>query len=491
MTDARRVLAFDLGASSGRAIVGELADGRLSIREIHRFSNDPVQVADRLHWDILRLYHEIKQGLLKAKLEGLEPDSIGIDSWAVDFGLIGRDGGLLGNPYHYRDAHTAGVMEELIASAGAEKLFAASGIQFLPFNTIYQLAALNKAGSPLLAQAETLLMIPDLLRYFLTGVKAGEFTNASTTQLLNPHTREWDGGLLELLGLNASLLPRVLQPGAVVGPLRAQVREELGLGPIPVVAVGEHDTASAVVGVPADRSDFAYLSCGTWSLLGTELDRPVLSGQALDWNFTNEGGVDGTYRLLRNIMGLWLVQECKRVWEKEGFRYTHAELVGMAERAPAFGMLVDPDDASFLNPPHMPKAIAEYCRRTGQPEPADHGQTIRCVLESLALKYRLVLERTEKLAGRSFAGLHMVGGGIQNELLCRFTAGAIGRPVWAGPTEASAIGNVVMQLRALGGIGSLAEGRALIRASFDSRTYEPEAADAWNGAYAAFLGLLG
>ncbi|HZG55660.1 rhamnulokinase [Paenibacillus sp.] len=485
------VLAFDLGASSGRAVAGRLEGGKLVVEEIHRFPNDPVQVGGRLYWDILRLYHEIKQGIVKARQRGLDIRSVGIDSWAVDFGLIGANGELIANPYHYRDHHTDGMMEETFAKLSKASIYAKTGLQFLQFNTMYQLAALAKADSPALAAADKLLMIPDLLRYFLTGVMTGEYTNASTTQLLGAVSRDWDDELLAGVGVKRSLLPAVAQPGTVVGPLTPALQEELLVGPIPVVTVAEHDTASAVVAVPALDADFAYLSCGTWSLLGTELDRPVLTEQALAWNFTNEGGIGGTYRLLKNIMGLWLVQECKRAWDKAGgASHSFAELAALAAAAPAHAAYIDPDDDRFLNPSDMPSEIRAYCRETGQAVPDTEGEVIRCVLESLAMKYRLVLERTEALAGKTFGGLHIVGGGIQNELLCRLTANAIRRPVWTGPAEGSAIGNVVVQLIAAGDIAGLAEGRRLVRDSFGIATYEPEDAETWAAEYERFLRIV-
>lgn len=483
------VLAFDLGASSGRAVIGQYENGRLTVEEIHRFPNDPVQAGDRLYWDILRLYHEIKHGIVKARQLGAEARSIGIDSWAVDFGLIGRNGELLANPYHYRDRHTDGVMDEVCGRIGKSEIYAKTGLQFLPFNTIYQLAAMAKAASPGLQLADKLLMIPDLLRYFLTGVMKGEYTNASTTQLLGARNRAWDRELVEAIGIPLSLLPDVAEPGTAIGSLRASVCEELKVPAIPVVTVAEHDTASAVVAVPAESADFAYLSCGTWSLLGTELDHPVLTEQALQWNFTNEGGYGGTYRLLKNIMGLWLVQECKRVWDSEGKAYSFSELVRLAEAAEGHAAYIDPDDDRFLHPADMPAQIREYCRGTGQRVPATEGEVIRCVLESLALKYRYVLERTEQLAGKAFRGLHIVGGGIQNTVLCQFTANAILRPVWAEPAEASAIGNVIVQLIAAGELTDLAAGRRAVRDSFGVTAYEPEERAVWNAAYEQFCSV--
>jgi rhamnulokinase len=484
------VLAFDLGASSGKALIGQLSDGKLNITEIHRFPNDPVQVGSRLHWDILRLFHEIKQGILKSKHGGHDVESIAIDSWAVDFGLIGKHGELLANPYHYRDHHTDGVMDEVAGIIPRSEIFAHTGLQFLPFNTIYQLYALKKAGNPALEHADKLLMIPDLLRYFLTGEMKSEFTNASTTQVLNAKTGEWDAELLERLGIAKELFAEILQPATVAGRLRDSICEELNVGSLPVITVGEHDTASAVAAVPALTEDFAYISCGTWSLLGTEVKEPVLSEQALELNFTNEGGVNNTYRLLKNIMGLWLVQECKRAWDKEGNSISFGDLVKLAEQAKPFQSLIDPDDLVFLNPPHMPKQIQQYCRDTNQPVPQSEGEIMRCVIESLALKYRYVLERTEQLSGKTYEGLNIVGGGIQNQLLMQFTANAIGKPVWAGPVEASAIGNIVVQLMALGHISDIREARRIIRDSFDIQTYQPQQSAEWNQAYERLCKLV-
>lgn len=485
------ILAFDLGASSGRALLGRLTDRRIETEEIHRFPNDPVQVADRLHWDILRLYHEIKQGLLKTKHLGVKPDSLGIDSWAVDFGFIGPDGSLLGNPYHYRDRHTDGMMEKLLAEIPAEEVFARTGIQFLPFNSIYQLYALKQAGSPLLAQARHFLMIPDLLRYFLTGEKWSEFSNATTTQLYNPTIGDWDRELLQKLGLPETWFGPVLQPGSAAGVLRSSVREELDVGAIPVIAVAEHDTGSAVAAIPALDRSFAYLSCGTWSLLGTDVDRPVIHDKARQLNFTNEGGVGGTYRLLKNIMGLWILQESRREWERRGQNFTFPELVEMAGQAKPFTVWIDPDDPLFLPPGDMPSRIRQYCDRTGQRPPEEPGEVTRCILESLALKYRYVLEMTESLSGQTFGGLHMVGGGIHNTLLCRWTASAIGKPVWAGPAEGSAIGNLAVQWIAGGAFRDITEARRVIRDSFPVTEYEPENAEEWQEAYGRFLDVTG
>jgi rhamnulokinase len=492
MAAVTSVLAFDLGAASGRAMIGQWDGTQLKLEEIHRFPNDPVQVGERLQWDILRLYHEIKIGLSKAKQRHIVLRSLGIDSWAVDFGIIGQHGELMENPTHYRDRRHAGMMEETMQKLGAARIFAHTGIQFLPFNTIYQLAAMKKADALALKHGRKLLMIPELLRYFLTGEMHSEFTNATTTQMVNPISKEWDLELLNALDLPGGLFADIVKPGTYAGKLQASVCEELGLQPLAVIAVGEHDTASAVAAVPAESEDFAYLICGTWSLLGTELPHPILDPLALEHNFTNEGGVEDTFRLLKNIMGLWLLQECKRSWDKEGKASSFAELVRQAEDEKPFYCLIDPDNAMFLNPAHMPWQIAQYCRDTGQPVPQTAGQIVRCILESLAFKYKLVLSLTEQLAHQVFPGLHMTGGGIHNKLLCQFTANAIGKPVWAGPAEGSAIGNVIMQLIAAGSIKSLAEARAAIRRSFPLETYEPDESSLadWNEAYQRFERLV-
>ncbi|MGO4347725.1 rhamnulokinase family protein [Paenibacillus sp. MCAF9] len=485
------ILAYDLGASSGRALLGRLNNGKIEVEELHRFSNDPVQVGDRLHWDILRLLHELKQALLLVKHRDITLDSLAIDSWAVDFGLIGSNGELLGNPYHYRDHHTDGVMEQVVEELTETGIFAKTGIQFLPFNTIYQLAALKKADSPLLRDAKHFLMIPDLLRYFLTGEKYNEFSNATTTQLYNPVAGSWDEELIRSIGISPELFGEIVQPGARVGSLRASLCEELGIESVPVYAAAEHDTGSAVAAVPALEKSFAYLSCGTWSLMGTEVDEPVITELSQQLNFTNEGGVYGTYRLLKNIMGLWILQECRRSWERAGISYTFPELVKLAEEAKPFAAFIDPDDPLFLHPGDMPARITEYCLRTRQMAPADTGAIVRCILESLALKYRNVLELTEQLSGQAFSGLHMVGGGIQNTLLCQWTANAIGKPVWAGPVEGSAIGNMIVQWIASGQLADIWEARKVIRQSFPVDVYEPEQNDAWESAYRAFKETTG
>ncbi|MGG3306128.1 rhamnulokinase family protein [Paenibacillus lautus] len=480
------ILAFDLGASSGRAMLGQWNGRTIDVTEIHRFPNDPVRIGDRFQWDILRIYHEMKQGLLRLKGQHNLPSSIGIDSWAVDYGLLDRSGELLMNPYHYRDTRTDGVMEQVFRDVPPAEIFDRTGIQFLSFNTIYQLASLQRQKPYLLQEAEHFLMIPDLLRYFLTGELANEFTNATTTQLFNPLSASWDDHLLKSLNIPPKLFHPVVQPGTLVGALRSSVTEELGIPSIPLYTVAEHDTASAVVAVPALERSFAYLSCGTWSLMGTEVDQPVIHERARELNFTNEGGAYGTYRLLKNIMGLWILQECQRTWGREGLTYSYPELVNMADAAPAFACFIDPDDPVFLPAGDMPKRVVEYAARTNQSVPQGISALVRCIMESLAMQYRYVLELTEELSGQKFQGLHMVGGGIHNETLCQWTANAIGKPVWAGPAEGSAIGNMAVQWIAQGELSDIWEARAVIRESFPVKTYEPKETPLWEEAYGVF-----
>jgi len=483
------VLAFDLGASSGKAVAGRFDGQRLYVDEIHRFRNDPVRASGRLHWDILRLLHEIKVGIGLAANAGLgEIESLAIDAWGCDFGLLDRHGELIGNPAHYRDELVRGAMEEALQIVPRPEIFSRTGCQFLPINTLYQLFALRRARAETLERAAMLLLIPDLLRFFLTGEATTESTIASTTQFLSIADGEWDRALLERLGLPSSLLTAIVAPATPAGRLLPEVASEIGIAAIPVSAVASHDTASAVAAVPADCR-FAFLSSGTWSLLGTELQRPIVDERALAWNFTNEVGIGGTYRLLRNIMGLWLVEGCRRAWERQG-RWPGYEAIAAATReATAFQATIDPNDASFLNPVDMPDAIAAYCRATGQTPPQSPGSLMRCVLESLALAYRAALERTEALTGYRFPGLHVVGGGTRNETLLQFTADAIGRPVWSGPTEATAIGNLLGQLMASGRIADVDEGRALVRESFPIHTFEPQASEGWDEAFHRFQAL--
>lgn len=482
-----KALAFDLGASSGRAVVGQLDADKLTIVDTHRFPNEPVHVLQHMHWDILRLLHEIKQGLIQTRLKGhADVQSIGIDTWGVDFGLLNTQGELLGNPYHYRDVHTNGVMEQIFQQVPQAEIFQRTGIQFISFNTIYQLAALQRSASLLLAQADTLLLIPELLRYFLTGERLSEWTIASTTQLCDPTTQNWDMSLLQKLDIPTRLFQTPVSPGTLAGTLLPAISSEVGLPSLQVVAVAEHDTASAVVAVPAASSDFAYLSSGTWSLLGTEVSSPIRNAQALQANVTNEGGVNQTTRLLKNVTGLWLLQDCRRIWKNEGQQFTFEEEKKLTADAPPFRSFINPDHPMFMSPVHMPRQIQAYCQQTGQPVPQTEGEIFRCIIESLALRYRYVLELIENLVQKRFSGLHVVGGGSQNTILCQYTANALGRAVWAGPVEATAIGNLLVQYISLGHLANLQQARALVRQSFPIQTYEPLEISQWNEAYVRF-----
>ncbi len=489
MEQVLHMMAFDLGASSGRAILGTLEGDKLHLRELHRFSNDPVELVGRLYWDLPRLVHEMKQGLNKAALEGLEPASLGIDTWGVDYGLLDKAGHLMGNPVHYRDARTDRVMEAAFELVPREEIYRRTGLAFLPLNTIYQLYSEVREHDPLLAHARKLLFMPDLLAYLLTGTMGCEYTIASTSQLLSPATRSWDMELIEKLGIPKRIFLPVTEPGAVRGMLDARIARETGVGVIPVVAVGGHDTASAVAAVPAEGRDFAYISSGTWSLVGVETDEPVISDAATKANLTNEGGVEGNVRVLKNVMGLWIIQECRREWERRGRLLSFERIVEAAKEAEPFYAFIDPNDDSFSPPGDMPLRVQEFCLHSGQAVPQTAGQIARVVYESLALKYRWTVERLRETTGNPIRCLHIVGGGANNELLNQFTADALGIPVTAGPAEATAIGNLLLQMKALGRIRDVAEGRQLVRRSFGVKTYAPDPAAraGWDEAYARFL----
>jgi rhamnulokinase len=486
-----RLLAFDLGAESGRAVLGQFDGRQLRLEILTRFANEPVRTPDGLHWDVLRLHHDILASLRKCAADHGGADSLGVDTWGVDFALLGRGGVLLGNPRHYRDPHTEGVMDAAFARMPPAELFRRTGIQFMRFNSLFQLLALQRDRSPLLDSAEKLLFMPDLFHHFLTGEKVNEYTDASTGQMLDPATRTWASGLLRAFDLPECIQGKIVAPGTVLGPLLRAVADETGLKGARVVAPATHDTAAAVAAVPARGDAWAYISSGTWSLMGVELPAPLVNDETLAANFTNEGGVGNTIRLLKNIMGLWLVQECRRTWEREGTTYTYEALMRMAEAAPPFAAVVNPNDDSFIFPADMPTALADYCKRTGQAAPDGVGPTVRLALEALALCYRWVLERLERLTGRRLETIHIVGGGSQNVLLNQFTADACGRPVVAGPVEATAVGNLLTQAVGIGLLGSPADAREVVRRSFEVRIYEPKAAEAWQGPYERFRALLG
>lgn len=466
------VVAVDLGASSLRVFSASIDRDSLELTELHRAPNKPVLVRGTLHWDVLTFLDTVLSGLAAA---GPDVASVGIDSWAVDYGLLDEMGALLGNPVHYRDARTDSMVEPVLDSVGAEKLYATTGIQVMQVNTIFQLAAAR--GTPQLAAARHLLLLPDLIAYWLTGEIGAEATNASTTQVFDLHTENWAYDIIAQLGLPGHIFPALRQPGERIG-----VVDVPGVPPLPVTAVGSHDTASAVVGVPAAAPRFAYISCGTWSLVGVELDKPILSAESRAENFTNERGVDGTIRYLRNVMGLWLLQESLRQW---GCADELSALLTAAAKEPAFAAVVDPDDPAFLAPGDMPARIVAACRRTGQAPPTSRPAFVRCIMESLALAHRAAVRAAVRLCGRDVDVIHIVGGGSQNELLCQLTADACGIPVLAGPVEATAIGNVLVQARSLGVVGDLADMRRLIAATQPVRRYEPNGSqEAWSAAAA-------
>jgi len=490
-------LALDLGAESGRGLLGRFDGQRLELEELHRFPNGPVRMLDTLHWDLPRLFDECKHALRKAAATSRHLDGVGVDTWGVDFALVGRGDTLLGNPVHYRDARTVGMMDATFAKVSRARIYERTGLQFMPINTLFQLMALKARNSPLLEVAESLLMMPDAFNWLLTGRRAAERTDASTTQLLDPRSGTWATDLCGELGLPGHILPPLIDPGTELGPLHAALAEEVGLANLSVLATAGHDTAAAVAAVPtasaAGVPDWCYISSGTWSLLGVEVPAPIINHETLRYNFTNEGGVAGTTRLLKNIMGLWLVQECRRTWSRRGVEHSYEDLIARAEEAPPFASIVDPDDPSLFPPGDMPARLAALCDRTGQPVPADEGAFVRCALESLALKYRWTIERLQKITGIPIRSIHVVGGGSKNAMLCRLTADACGLPVHAGPVEATAMGNLLMQALGRGRLGTLDDVRAVVARSTPVLVFEPRPADAaaWADASGRFEGLVG
>jgi len=484
-------LAVDLGASSGRVVAGRFNGDQLSLEEVSRFDNGGIPLGGRLYWDFLGQWSHVTRGLRAAGSKfDRQIRSVGVDTWGVDFGLLGRGDELLANPRHYRDRHTDGLLERAFGIVPREEIFAQTGLQFMQFNSLYQLLALRLADSAPLAAAERLLMMPDLFHWLLTGVAANEFTNASTTQFLNPATRQWSLPLFERFDLPAKILGTLVEPGTRLGPLLPQVADDTGLSGVDVVLPGTHDTASAVLAVPAEGGPasptapphWCYISSGTWSLMGVESPHPVVTDLCRQLNFTNEGGVGRTVRLLKNISGLWLLQECRRVWSQQGREYSWDALNALADSAPPLAALIDPDDTAFLAPADMPEAIRDFCRRTGQTPPADDAAVIRCALEGLALKYRQVLGWLEQLTGGRIETIHIVGGGALNRRLCQFAADACGRRVVAGPVEATAIGNVMMQAIADGVVADIGQARDVIRRSFAVEEYHPRDTAAWDEA---------
>lgn len=485
----RKVLAFDFGGSSGRAVIGTYDGFSIELEEIHRFSNDPVIVNGVMYWDILRLFHEIKQGIIKAKhLGGFE--SIGIDTWGVDFGLLDKNGNLLENPIHYRDKRTVGMIEKSFESISKEEFYNITGNQFLEINTAFQLLSLVKERPELIERAETMLLTPDLFTYMLTGVKKSEYSIASTTQLMDAQKGVWSERVIEALGIPKKIFTEIIHCGSTVGHVHQNICEELGIPPVPVIAVASHDTQSAMLAVPTQEKNFAFLSCGTWSLLGTELDKPIINELSQKYNITNEGGYDNKASFLKNIIGLWLIQESRRQWIREGNEYSFEELEKMAANTNSKKCYIDPDDPLFAHQGNIPERIRQYCKDTGQNIPETVGEIVCCINESLALKYRQAIEEIEHCTGNIYDTIHIIGGGTQSKLLCQLAADCCGKRAIAGPIEATVLGNIALQFMASGHIKDLAHARSLISKSKDILTYEPNNIEYWNKEYEKFMEVM-
>lgn len=487
----RYFLAFDLGASSGRAILGTLLNDKLELTEIHRFTNQMQLINGHYFWNIFSLFGELKTGLKKCIKEfGVQPKSIGIDTWGVDFVHLNREGMIVSLPFAYRDPRTNTSMDDLFRVIPQEEVYAQTGIQFMQFNSLFQLFSMVKGQSSLMEITDSVLFMPDALNYLFSGVKKSEFSIASTSQMIVPGTCKWNEELIKKAGIPTSVLQEIILPGTILGTIQDEVASETGSKRIPVIAVAGHDTASAIVSVPVERDDFAYISSGTWSLMGIESERPIISEQTRLLNFTNEGGVDGTTRFLKNIMGMWLIQEVQRVWENEGTAYSWPEMVELARKSEPFKFLINPDDPMFLNPRDMVQAVRDFCYQTAQGTPQSHGETIRCIYDSLALKYRFTLEQIQDVSERPVEVIHIIGGGANNHFLNQLTADATGLQVVAGPTEATAIGNILIQAKALGYVGSVPEIRKIVAGSFDLVQFIPSSEIDWDEAYNRYLRIL-
>ena len=484
----KSVLAFDFGASSGRAIIATLEDGKISLNEVHRFSNDPVTVNGTVYWDVLRLWYEIKQGILKAKPFGF--DSIGIDTWGVDFGLIDKNGDLLANPVHYRDKRNDGMIKYSEKFMQNAEMYDITGIQFMDFNTVFQLLSIKENHSEMLERADKMLLMPDLFNYFLTGKKTSEFSMASTGQLLDVYAHDWSDKIIDALGLDKNLFCEIIKPGTIVGKVSAELSQELGIPQVDVIAVCGHDTASAMAAVPTDDEDFAFLSCGTWSLFGTELEKPIVDENSAKFNITNEGGFDYKTCFLKNIIGLWLIQESRRQWIREGKEFSYADLEREALAAPEFACFIDPDAPEFGKMGNIPERVREFCGNTNQKVPETTGEIMRCIYESLAMKYRYTLENLTVCTGKSYDKIHVIGGGVKDKLLLRLTAEATGKTVVAGPVEATVLGNVLVQFIAAGDISDNAEGRKIIQNSENLKIYEATDTEKWDKAYENFVKII-
>lgn len=482
----KRVLAFDFGASSGRAIIGCFDGDKITLEEVHRFSNDPVSVGGTVYWDVLRLFYEIKQGIIKAKIAG-GFDSIGIDTWGVDFGLIDSEGKLMENPVHYRDARTVGLVDEAFKTMPKEKLYGITGIQFMELNTLFQLISLKKYRPWMLERADKMLFMPDLFGYMLTGKMCAEYSIASTSQLIDLDKRTWSKEILDAFGIKESVFAPLVQPGTVLGELSKEVCEECGVDPVPVISVCGHDTQSAITSVPCEDGDFAFLSSGTWSLFGTELDKPIVNETSMNINITNESGFDGSTGFLKNIIGLWLIQESRRQWKREGKEYSYADLEKLALAAEPFKCFIDPDAPEFVPHGNIPERVREFCRKTGQFVPETVGEIMRCIYESLAMKYRLTFEKLRECTERDYPVIHVIGGGTKDGLLCQMTANSCDRTVKAGPIEATVMGNVAVQLMSDGSVKNIGQARKIVADSSELKTFEPKDTDKWAGAYEDFL----
>lgn len=485
----KRVLAFDFGASSGRAIIGCFDGDKITLEEVHRFSNDPVSVGGTVYWDVLRLFYEIKQGIIKAKIAG-GFDSIGIDTWGVDFGLIDSEGKLMENPVHYRDARTVGLVDEAFKTMPKEKLYGITGIQFMELNTLFQLISLKKYRPWMLERADKMLFMPDLFGYMLTDKMCAEYSIASTSQLIDLDKRTWSKEILDAFGIKESVFAPLVQPGTVLGELSKEICEECGVDPVPVISVCGHDTQSAITSVPCEDGDFAFLSSGTWSLFGTELDKPIVNETSMNINITNEGGFDGSTGFLKNIIGLWLIQESRRQWKREGKEYSYADLEKLALAAEPFKCFIDPDAPEFVPHGNIPERVREFCRKTGQYVPETVGEIMRCIYESLAMKYRLTFEKLRECTERDYPVIHVIGGGTKDGLLCQMTANSCDRTVKAGPIEATVMGNVAVQLMSNGSVKNIGQARKIVAESSELKTFEPKDTDKWAEAYKDFLKVV-
>lgn len=498
MTPERHYLAIDLGAESGRGMLGTLSDGQIELSEIHRFKTGPVRLPTRypsanqkpkgtdcsLIWDFLRFWEEIKSCLHQARKQG-QITSMGVDTWGVDFALLDKFGALIGFPYHYRDGRTDGMLDEAFDRLSRKRIYEITGIQFMQLNTLFQLLAMQINQDPALQIAETLLMVPDLINYWLTGRAVSEFTEATTSQILNTKEGNWSQEIIQAMGFPQHIFPDIIKPGTRLGSLRQTLAGELGFDTT-VVVPPTHDTGSAVAAIPAESEDYIWISSGTWSIIGMNVPQPIINEQSYSGNFTNEGGVSGTFRFSKNVTGLWIVQQCREQWKKEEQEYSYTELTQMAQNAPHLQAFIDPDYSKFLQMGNMVEKIQDYCRITDQPSPTTKGEIIRTALQGLALRYRFVIEQLEKISGKHANEIHIVGGGTKNQLLNQFTADALNRKVITGPIEAAAIGNIIVQAMAMGDVASWLEGVEVIKNSFDIQTYHPGDRSGWDQAYVNF-----